>query len=187
MQHSHLDVKLIRDPLPMRNHPTNPAAWFLLLALALSGCAPTGTRNLSPSEADSKTDPTAIHLHHVAGQLLLYYATHQQLPQRLEDLSLPGKPDIPGSDPVSETPPAIDPATRRPYIYLPAGPLLPGANPDTPVARLVLYQSAPTNRIGRWALVMDARTAEGRLATFVQCLPEAVLRSALTRQPAPRE
>src|SRR5262245_32740388 len=97
--------------------------WFffgvLVLAIALleMGCdsSPKANRPAERAAApwragtSSNTpnlDPTATHLHDLAGMLLMYHAAHGELPPTLADAEISN---------------AADPASGRPYIYTPSG------------------------------------------------------------------
>src|SRR6478735_5745074 len=98
-----------------------------LAGLALAGCSgqakapakPAGSvDDLStqpPSRTvaalNSNTDPCATRLHEATGALLLYYATHQDIPPTLEDLKK--SPGMEGAGDMT------CPVSHKPYVYNP--------------------------------------------------------------------
>ena len=147
-----------------------PKIAFLCLsiaALGIGGCqtTPAVPDAIPPSAADSlaeANDPTAVHLHELAGRLLEFKALNQRLPDKLDDLG-----DIPGTTP---RPAGLDPATGKAFVYLPQGPKfksLPG--------RLIVYQSTSTGRAGSWCLLINDQNSDGRIVTYVQRVPDEIL------------
>lgn len=147
--------------------PARPFAIFLVLILAsfAIGCA-SNTENTpsSGSSADAPsedpTNPTAMHLHDLAGQLILFQVENGKLPAALSQLDKrAGAPK----------PCAIDPASGKPYFYYADGPRLqnlPG--------RLVVCQSDAQPAGGRWCLLMNDYSSESQVLTYVQRVDESV-------------
>lgn len=110
-------------------------------------------------------DPTAAVLHDLAGRLLLYKATNRKMPVELVDLY--GGPQS-GSSKWAK--PMLDPASSQPFFYTPnstrqAG--LPG--------RIILYQPQSQGGAGRWALLFNDESKEGKVVTYVQRVPESMI------------
>ncbi len=138
-------------------------ALLLLLATGLTGCSSGTTGQPAPapqeqasSTNEENTNPTAMHLHDLAGELILYQLKTGALPARLSQLPTGSKA-------------AVDPATGNPYLYYaesPRQPNLPG--------RLLVCQSTPGPSTGRWALLINDYGSDGKLVTFVQRVDESV-------------
>jgi hypothetical protein len=135
-----------------------------LTALVLTGCAasaPAPAPGAAPGavaakkNADLIADPTANDLHDIAGKLLLYFASHRELPAELEDAA----------------PDAVDPASGQPYVYNPQATPLKGLH-----GKPLVYQAVPTAPGGRWALLVNDVAADKHLVTYVERVPEAALR-----------
>jgi|GEM_PF-6468599 hypothetical protein len=128
---------------------------------------PTQMTATSPSQyqlgEDDPTDPTAMALHDLAGQLLLFHATQRRMPASLEEFAGP-------SDFRSGQGAGIDPATRRLFLYAPDSPI----NPRLP-GRVVLYQPLSQGARGRWALLVNDLASDGKVITYVQRVSETDL------------
>ncbi len=138
----------------------------LAAALLLGGCARPAAP-VAPTMPDPNTDPTALRLQDLAGDVLFFFARHRRLPSSLVELGA----SIPGGDPSLVT----DPASRLPFVYQVHGPVIahfPG--------RLLMYQPVAGPGPGRWVLLLDDSGRTGRLGTFVQYVPETLLQAALT-------
>lgn len=137
-------------------------------ALLLTGCgaAPeeATTRSASADGADarpiSSTDPCAMRLHDLSGDLLLFYFTHGRLPDELSELA-----ELPGA--ATDTAALTCPESDAGYIYNPNGILL--AEQGTYV---VLYDPAPVHAGMRWAITVREPDEGGTLIAKVVALPE---------------
>ena len=105
-------------------------------------------------------DPCATRLHDICGPLLLYYATHSRLPERVETLQ-----QIPGFEAVG---PYLCPVSNQPYIYNAQG--LVGPNVSL---RAVLYDAAPTHAGYRWAIVVQEPAGNAPLIAKVVAWAES--------------
>ncbi|MBP7933405.1 MAG: hypothetical protein KA354_02045 [Phycisphaerae bacterium] len=146
----------------------------LLLAVALTGAcqSPPGKPPPAPTSPatsatparqtpNSNTDPCAMRLHDICGPLLLYYATHQQLPARIEELA-----HVPGFENVRDF---TCPTSGQPYVYNPIGIVNSGAAP-----RIVLYDPTPTHSGIRWAIsIIEPGNKNAALIAKVVALPES--------------
>lgn len=163
-------------------------AWCLLLAAGLLqvGCVTHTTKNGFDQPAQSSrtqtsttdqtqladlavdgdvNDPTAASLHELAGNLLLYKATHGKLPANLADVF--GGPNGGNSTWAKSL---IDPVTSQPFVYTPNSkrhPKLPG--------RMILHQPVNQGSIGRWALLFNDQAKDGNVITYVQRVPEELI------------
>jgi hypothetical protein len=115
-------------------------ASLLVWAALVSGCPGSVAPPPRSGPPAPHGDPCADRLHDVCGQLLLYYARYEELPQRLEDLSKVGPAAVP----------LVCPATRQPYVYDPAGIQVA----DWP-GRLILYDAQPCHAGLRWGILME--------------------------------
>jgi hypothetical protein len=118
-------------------------------------------------EQGANSDPTAIHLHDLAGQLLLFHFKHGRLPLKLSELE---STDGDGS---ASRVGLSDPATGQAYAYSPDSQAHAGLN-----GRVVVYQSVPTSSAGRWALLVSQGPDVDRLILYVACVPEPLLGAA---------
>lgn len=146
-------------------------AWYftppllLVLALGIHGCGTDNAQVAAPASAvgtqqpDDPTHPTAMQLHDLAGQLILFQVETGKWPAKLSQLDkrMGGKPA------------GIDPTSGQPYVYMPDGPRrdkLPG--------RLVVCQATPQPSGGRWCLLINDYGHEGQVLTYVQRVDESV-------------
>lgn len=145
-----------------------PFVSVLLFALTLSavGCSPDGASNPTAGsqvtgQPDDATNPTAMHLHDLAGRLILYQVETGKLPANLSQLDK--------RQPAGTRPAAFDPASGKPYLYYPDGPRLqnlPG--------RLVVCQADAQSTGGRWCLLINDYGHESQVLTYVQRVDESV-------------
>lgn len=134
------------------------AGWTMCLCAALfgglSGCASDPSSPPSVETTNSRDeenlDPTAMHLHDVAGRLLLFCAKYDRLPAKLEDLE-----PLPGDN---GKPSAIDPATGEKFTYTPDG-----LKPKSLPGRVIAYQAVTKSRGSRWALLFNDKLKEARV------------------------
>jgi hypothetical protein len=144
----------------------------LLLAASLTGACQAPAGKPSPAAArapsapakqapNSNTDPCAMRMHDICGPLLLYYAAHQELPARIEELA-----QVPGFENVRDF---TCPASGQPYIYNPVGIVNSGA-----AARVVLYDPTPAHSGVRWAIsIVEPEDERAPLVSKVVALPES--------------
>lgn len=141
-------------------------AWMMLIVCAawLGGCAASGnagdggrpsTVELAGDQVvyDDPADPVALTLHDLAGRLLMHQTLHHALPATLADLK--------------DGPPPMDPATGRPFVYVPQSlrrPGLPG--------RVIVHQPVGDAERGRWALLLNDQSQAGHVITYVQRITE---------------
>jgi hypothetical protein len=137
---------------------------FGLLGLAVAGCAgtkPAAPPRVGPTTIPTRnTDPCAMRLHEAAGALLLYYATHHDLPPNLDALE-----KAPGAEEAGDF---TCPISHKPYIYDPKGVAAPN-----PSERLVLYDAEPSHDGRRWAIAVIPPQGEGPLIAKVIAVPES--------------
>ncbi|WP_428937154.1 hypothetical protein [Fontivita pretiosa] len=142
-----------------------------MLAAMAGGCAGRGasgsmptTRPGSPQQTVApitNTDPCAMRLHDLCGALLLYFATNRQLPARLEQLQ-----QVPGFEQVTGE--LRCPVSGLPYVYNPAGWLLPEKQ-----QRVIIYDRTPAHDGMRWAITIEEPKEDQPLITKVIALPES--------------
>jgi hypothetical protein len=117
------------------------------------------------------TDPSAGRLDDLRVALMDYWHAYGRMPGRIEDLRPFAEPGT--------TLQFTSPASGRPYVYMPAGPTLPGQG-----LGLVLYDPTPLPDGRRWGVLL-ARTAPNRpLITTIQLLDGPTL-AAYLRSAAP--
>lgn len=102
-----------------------------------------------------------MRLHDICGLLLLYYATHQQLPAHIEELAR-----VPGFENVRDL---TCPVSGQSYIYNPVGIVNSGA-----ASRVVLYDPSPAHAGMRWAIsIIEPKDRNSALISKVVALPES--------------
>ncbi|MFT3787649.1 MAG: hypothetical protein QM770_16025 [Tepidisphaeraceae bacterium] len=126
-------------------------------SVARPGGNPSGLQATGDSPL-SNTDPCAMRLHDVCGALLLYYFTHNELPEKLSDLNA-----IPGEAPVELT----CPVTKTPYIYTPNGIQIPERK-----SFIIIYDPSPAHAGMRWAVSIEQPVPGQPLVTKVVPLAE---------------
>ncbi len=119
------------------------------------GCQAPST----PPAGDLVMDRCADRLHDFCGQLLLFYAVHRQLPQRLDELN---------KDTTAPALPPACPVSGKPYVYDPNG--LQVA--DRP-GRLILFDAEPCHGGMRWGVLVEEPPAGQLLIVRVVRLPES--------------
>jgi len=156
----------------------------MLLPFALLGCQPakppppredplaglgggldTSVQTMSPETA-VRSAPCAARLQNIGGTLLLYYATHQQMPTRLDDL----KPLADMDEPLELS----CPVSKKAYLYSPTG--LAAVGKDK---RIVVYDPEPSHEGRRWCLFMIPAKPGQALAVEVLEVPEGLFRTFL--------
>ena len=153
------------DPIRRRGLAVLAAA---VVAIVAAGCQMPATAN-RPSSAT--IDLCADRLHDLSGRLLLYYSLHQELPPTLDDLR--------GVDP-APMPPAVCPASGRPYVYNRAGLKIPGRD-----GLAVIYDWSPVHAGMRWCVLVEAAGPGEPLTARVIRVPDLPAFSAV-EVPAPR-
>lgn len=138
----------------------------MLVAMLLCGGCITESPDTYPRltvGSEENTDPTVLHLHDVAGRLLLFISTHGGFPKELAQVDGDlGTKGIAGFRPAN-----IDPATGKPFVYAP----LAQQSPELP-GRLIIYQSVPTLSGERWGLLVGGTGPRGRMVVYVQRVSE---------------
>ena len=140
----------------------------------VTGANPRETRQTPPPRQSRRasaapqpndlTDPCAVRMHDLSGQVLLYYAVNKRLPGRVEELEAFADADT-GFH-------ADCPVSGRPYVYAPGG-LQSSAGGDR---YLILYDAVPAHGGLRWG-VFVAPPREGQPpATWVILMSEEVFR-----------
>ena len=141
------------------------ASWRYAAAVAvvalLVGCAAKPRATPRPVAAMANTDPCAMRLHDLSGDLLLYYARQGELPATLGEFA--GQSASPGAESA-----AACPVSELPYVYNPRGIFMPEQG-----VRVVLYDSAPVHAGMRWAVTIDEPRPGEPLVTKVIGLPES--------------
>ena len=119
------------------------AAALVLGALLMGGCAspapaaPANSIDLTTTNIDEQLDPCAEQLHDICGPLLAYYAVHQDLPARLDQLPLPKTA-------------LVCPISKKPYVYNPHG--MPLADRE---GLLIVYDAKASHLGTRWAILAE--------------------------------
>ena len=147
-------------------------ALFLSFAL-LAACQATHPRAApAPVDEDAAalsleqaTDPCAMRMQDIIGQLLAYYAIHADLPANLAALR-------PLADPGMDTTYTC-PVSGEPYVYIPGGAAANGLRD-----RLILYDAVPVHHGLRWAVTMKPPIA-GQVQMFVIPLSDRLLKAYL--------
>ena len=159
-------------------------AWVALslLGLELSGCASSppvkgparpgavtvnkGAPGTLTPEQLALSDPCAIRLHDISGEMLLFYAINRRLPEKLDELKAMADVDarVEFTCPVS----------GQPYQYAPQGLRSPGMT-----RLLVAYDATPAHDGKRWCILMAEPKPGQPLATWVEQLAEPVFRAYL--------
>lgn len=112
----------------------------------------------SPVAVIGNTDACATRLHDICGAFLLYISQRNDLPASLAELAKVSDEELIFSCPVS----------NQPYVYAPAGVLLPEHQ-----ARIILYDPAPSHLGYREAIVI-ADPVPGQVPlTKIIALPES--------------
>ena len=151
-------------------------ASLVLSGLVLAGCAghaksPAKSTGGADDQAaqppsrtiaalNSNTDPCATRLHEAAGAMLLYFATHQDLPPTLEQLKK--APGIEGAGDMT------CPVSHKPYVYNPAG--IPTGEEGVVI---VLFDPEPSHSGMRWAVTAAPPKGTAPMVAKVVAVPEA--------------
>lgn len=140
----------------------------IAVAMAVSaGCVTESSSGPRLSLGENEgADATAVHLHEVAGRLLMYASLRGKMPAKLSDVD----EGLQGSKLPNFQPSAIDPANSKPFVYSADG--APAAGLP---GKLIIYQSVATGPGGRWALLISDQGPRGRMVIYVQRIPESAL------------
>ena len=133
---------------------TRRSIWLtpLLILAAAAGCATQPTAPAS-RPAVPEDDACAERLQDVAGQLLMFYVQHHQLPHDLSQLG-----------PDATTP--VCPVCKKPYLYNPQGLEVPHLS-----ARTIVWDAEPCHAGVRWGIVMEPPSQGQSLNLKVVPLP----------------
>lgn len=126
----------------------------LVLAMA-AGCA-TQPQPSAPAlrpAAGPQDDSCAERLHDLAGQLLMFYVQHHQLPKDLSELG----PDAPKP---------VCPVSKEPYVYNPQGLAVPNLS-----ALAIVWDAQPCHSGVRWGILMEPPSPGHPLKVDVIRLP----------------
>ena len=152
-------------------------AFGVLAAMLLPGCgspapaAPAKSTDLTTNNIDEQLDPCAEQLHDICGPLLAYYAVHQDLPARLDQLA-PPKTAL------------VCPVSKKPYVYNPHG--MPLADRE---GLLIVYDAQASHAGTRWAILAEPPKPGKPLVLRVLRPNEAAIRwksQVPTGQPSPK-
>ena len=160
---------------------------LLMAAVALGGCQASKKPAAEPkaghtfattpdtsSAIIANTDPSAMNLQDMSGAILMYYALHKRLPDRLDQI-------VPLADaPVSLTVPGTD----KKYLYTPDGFLMQDRE-----SRILVFEPAPMHSGHRLAITMSEPKPDVTTSCKVIALPESVflLRPPDSTQEAPAQ
>ena len=129
---------------------------ILLVIAGLVGCQPApptparpakpapqaarpGAENAAPEQA-AITDPCAVRLQDICGTMLLYYAVHRELPEKLEELQSLADVGAPLQFKC--------PVSGLPYVYIPDGLQSLGRT-----KRIVLHDATSVHDGNRWCVL----------------------------------
>lgn len=118
-----------------------------------------------PAVAAAETDDCAARMHDISGLLLLFYATHRALPERLEELA-------PLADPGTDTS-FTCPVSHQPYAYVPGGLTVPGNQQRY----LILYDPTPAHAGHYWGITAVPPLPGQALKTWITPLSVPVLQA----------
>jgi len=134
------------------------------MLLMVTACAPqtqpprVSAENLKtrPMTAPiSNTDACAMQMHDICGGFLLFYAAQNRLPTQLGEMYSSGV--------LAKETRYVCPVSQQPYIYNPAGILLPEQN-----ARVILYDAASSHSGFRWAIsIHDPQPGQPMIAKVI--------------------
>ena len=143
---------------------TSLAVIVLIAGCAAPAPAPKKSAATQPAAAteapNANTDPCAMRLHDLCGPLLLYFATHGELPARMDELL-----DVPGFSIGKEL---TCPVSKKPYRYTRAGLPTKGT-----VGHVIIYDATPAHDGQRWAIAVKEPAANEPLVAKVILLPDA--------------
>lgn len=137
----------------------------MMLLAGCQGPKPASTTSAdpdspAPTNPISNTDPCAERLHDACEPLLLYYAIHRRLPEKLEELRA-----VPGGNPSLSL---VCPVSQKPYIYNRTG--LRTADQG---GVIIMYDPEPSHSGLRWAISITESGGSQPLITRVVAVPEA--------------
>lgn len=145
----------------------------LAVAIVMGGCqtnkkpldkpARTGHTLAGGSDTSTaiiaNTDPSAMNLQDMSGAILMYYALHKRLPERLDQVI-----------PLADTPISLTvPGTEKSYLYTPDGFLLQDRQ-----SRIIVFEPAPLHSGHRLAITMDDPQPNVAPVCRVRALPESL-------------
>lgn len=147
----------------------------LILVSMLAGCAPVKRESKPLQQADqlpgtiTNTDPCATNLHSMIALFYLWYGSHHDLPENLDQLRA-----IPWDDPVAFT----CPVSREPYIYNPSGIVrtsksVVGGVETQKNERVIVYDPKPSHMGYRWAITVQEPEEDKAMVAKVILLPES--------------
>jgi len=93
-------------------------------------------------DAAVKSDPCAARLHAISGTMLMYYALHNRLPPKLDDLRALQEADQPLN--------FACPASGQRYVYVPTGLVSQDDN-----RQIILHDPTPEPTGVRWTILMQ--------------------------------
>jgi hypothetical protein len=157
---------------------TSPPAQTARPAVTVNGAAaspdgsPASNTPQVPIEQALKSDPCAARLHDVSGAMLMYYALHNRLPARLEDLAPFAEPDRPLNFKC--------PTSGQAYAYVPGGLRSQGDE-----RQIVLHDAAEHAGATRWTIMMQRPRGRQPAAMWVVPLPAATFQTYSAPPPTP--
>jgi hypothetical protein len=172
----------------LRQSALRIAVASLTLTALLCGCA--GDKSKSPADQSrsatrpatagapftgdvTTSDPCGNRLHDLCGSLLLYYAIHQRLPQRAEELAQVGGP----ADAAS----LACPVSNQAYVYNPKGLLAPDTR-----SLVILYDPSPSHDGRRRAIsIVEPQRDNDALVAKVVTLPDVFFQRPAATPQAP--
>lgn len=167
-----------------KSKPKRPAAIKPMVVVnSRLDSVPTATPTASVlREQDilASKDRCAGRLHDLEGAMLMYFAIHKQLPQKLDDLR--------SAADIGQQLEFACPESGAAYVYDPRGLELPGRE-----ERLLIYDSSPAHAGGRWGIIAGRPRGRDPAAMWVVRIPEAAFQQyhaspaapAASDQPAP--
>lgn len=165
--------------------PALALALALLAGVMLSGCKSAPPPALPrPVTQQPLDDPCVNRLHDLAGQLLIYYVRHGQLPQTLDELAAAHL--VPETDlkcPLSGQPYVYDPSgIRLPDVGKVAFPVPEGVQVPAPPDWLIVYDASPVHAGHRWGIVVSSPYAPGPMTSDVVAVTELELQNAIAER-----
>jgi hypothetical protein len=133
---------------------------MLLPAACQSTGSPSKTTAMGTANPVS-TDPCATQMQGVSEALLLYYASHHQLPQKLDDLRTITEVDSPLV--------FVCPASGEKYMYDRTGLYAEGKS-----RHIIVYDPTPAHNGARWCIFTSELKPNSTLTMDVLLVPENV-------------
>jgi hypothetical protein len=116
-----------------------------------------------PLDQTLKSDPCAARLHAISGAMLEYYALHNRLPAKLQDLQSLADLDQPLQFTCTDS--------GQPFVYVPAG----LHSPDE-TRRIILHDPVPDRSGLRWVIMMQKPRGRQPAAMWVVSLTDPLFR-----------